>query len=47
MALIELNRLELPYEINEEMKNLRTNLQFCGNDKQVILMTSTFSGEGK
>lgn len=47
MALIELTRSELPYEINEEMKNLRTNIQFCGNDKQVILMTSTFSGEGK
>ena len=47
MAVIELIRSELPYEINEEMKTLRTNIQFCGNDKQVILMTSTFSGEGK
>lgn len=47
MALVELIRQELPYEISEEMKTLRTNLQFCGNDKQVILMTSTFSGEGK
>lgn len=47
MALIELTRSELPYEINEEMKNLRTNIQFCGDDKQVILLTSTFSGEGK
>lgn len=47
MAVIELIRSELPYELNEEMKTLRTNIQFCGNDKQVILMTSTFSGEGK
>lgn len=47
MAVIELIRSELPYEFNEEMKTLRTNIQFCGNDKQVILMTSTFSGEGK
>lgn len=47
MALIELTRTELPYEINEEMKTLRTNIQFCGADKQVICMTSTFSGEGK
>ena len=47
MALIELVRSEIPYEINEEMKTLRTNLQFCGDDKQIICMTSTFSGEGK
>ena len=47
MAVIELTLKELPYEINEEMKTLRTNLQFCGDDKQVILMTSSFSGEGK
>ena len=47
MAVIELIVDELPYEINEEMKTLRTNLQFCGDDKQVILMTSSFSGEGK
>lgn len=47
MAVIELTLNELPYEINEEMKALRTNLQFCGDDKQVILMTSSFSGEGK
>ena len=47
MALIELARNELPYEINEEMKTLRTNIQFCGTDKQVIMLTSSFSGEGK
>lgn len=47
MALIELVRSEIPYEINEEMKTLRTNIQFCGDDKQIICMTSTFSGEGK
>ena len=47
MALIEIQRSEIPYEINEEMKTLRTNIQFCGADKQVICMTSTFSGEGK
>ncbi|MBR5931109.1 MAG: polysaccharide biosynthesis tyrosine autokinase [Lachnospiraceae bacterium] len=47
MAIIELVRDELPYEINEEMKTLRTNLLFCGAEKQVILLTSSFSGEGK
>ena len=38
---------ELPYELNEELKLLRTNLQFLGTDKRVIAMTSAFSGEGK
>ena len=47
MPLIELDRVELPYEMNEELKLFRTNLQFCGDDKQVILFTSAFSGEGK
>jgi len=47
MLSIELEKQELPYEINEELKLLRTNLQFCGTDKRVILVTSAFSGEGK
>ena len=47
MPLIELDKPELPYETNEELKLFRTNLQFCGDDKQVILITSAFSGEGK
>ena len=38
---------ELPYELNEELKLLRTNILFCGTDKRVILLTSAFSGEGK
>lgn len=38
---------ELPYEVNEELKYLRANIQFCGVDKKVILMTSSVSGEGK
>lgn len=44
---VSLERAELPYEINEEMKTLRTNLQFCGTDKRVVLFTSSISGEGK
>ena len=47
MQTINLIEQEMPYEINEEMKVLRTNLQFCGTDKKVILFTSAFSGEGK
>lgn len=47
MQTIRLRREKRPYEINEELKLLRTNLQFCGADKHIFLMTSAFSGEGK
>lgn len=44
---IELEFIELPYAINEEMKTLRTNIQFSGKDKKVILLTSAVQSEGK
>ena len=44
---IELEYTELPYAINEEIKTLRTNIQFCGKDKKVILLTSAVQNEGK
>lgn len=47
MGSVELEQRELPYEINEEIKLLRTNLQFCGADKRVICITSAISNEGK
>lgn len=47
MNYIGLERRELPYEIAEELKSLRTNLQFCGKDKKVLMLTSCLSGEGK
>ncbi len=47
MQTIRLKREKRPYEINEELKLLRTNLLFCGADKHVFLMTSAFAGEGK
>lgn len=31
----------------EALKNLRTNIQFCGADVRVVMLTSTFPGEGK
>ena len=37
----------MPYDVNEAMKLLRTNLQFCGKDKKVIMITSTIADEGK
>ena len=35
------------YAVREELKSLRTNIQFCGDDKRVILVTSCLAGEGK
>ncbi len=35
------------YSTNEAFKTLRSNLLFCGNNKKVILVTSTIENEGK
>ena len=47
MKKIEITQDELSYELEEEIKTLRTNLLFCGDDKKAILLTSCFQGEGK
>lgn len=47
MQKVTLIQRDLPYDVNEQYKYLRTNIQFCGKDKKVILMTSTMPGEGK
>jgi capsular exopolysaccharide synthesis family protein len=35
------------FRVNEAYKQLRTNIQFCGQDIKVIAITSTLSNEGK
>ena len=47
MQSIVIENHELPYEIDEEIKTLRTNLQFSGADKKVIMITSCVGDEGK
>lgn len=47
MQTVEIELNELPYEMNEELKLLRTNLQFCGTDKKVLMLTSPVANEGK
>lgn len=45
---IEIKRMdEQDYGRKEAMNSLRTNLQFCGDDIQVILLTSCTPNEGK
>lgn len=47
MKKVNITQLPMDYEIEEEVKTLRTNVLFSGDDKQVILMTSSVPGEGK
>ena len=47
MPKLVINKRDMPYDVNEAMKLLRTNLQFCGKDKKVIMITSTLADEGK
>lgn len=47
MEQISFAHQDMSYAVREELKTLRTNIQFCGDDKRVILVTSCLSGEGK
>lgn len=47
MKRVTLKKREMSYAMTEELNTLRTNIQFSGVDKKVIVMTSSFSGEGK
>lgn len=47
MERLTFSNLDISYAVREELKTLRTNIQFCGDDKRVILVTSCLSGEGK
>jgi capsular exopolysaccharide synthesis family protein len=48
MDKIVLERIrELNYDTTEAMRSLRTNISFCGDDIQSILITSSEADEGK
>ena len=47
MERISFSNQDMSYAVREELKTLRTNIQFCGDDKRVILVTSCLAGEGK
>lgn len=38
---------DMSYGLTEELNTLRTNIQFSGADKKVIMFTSCMAGEGK
>ncbi|HIS56562.1 MAG TPA: CpsD/CapB family tyrosine-protein kinase [Candidatus Fimimorpha excrementavium] len=49
MLSVQLKRpaRENDYRVAESYKALRTNVQFCGVDNKVIMLTSSMPGEGK
>lgn len=47
MVNVEIKKTDLSYSVLEAYKSLRTNLQFCGSDKQIITITSCIANEGK
>lgn len=47
MINVEIKTPKLDYSAAESYKSLRTNLQFCGEDKKVIAITSCTPNEGK
>ena len=47
MKKVNLSIEKKSYGVREAIRTLRTNLQFCGDDKRVILVTSCVPGEGK
>lgn len=47
MVNVEIKTKKLNYSAEEAYKSLRTNIQFCGEDKKVIAVTSCTPNEGK
>ncbi len=47
MQSIELNHMELDFRSKEAFKTLRTNIEFSGNNVNVICLTSCTPNEGK
>jgi capsular exopolysaccharide synthesis family protein len=41
------NLKDFSYAKKESLRTLKTNLQFCGDDVKVIMLTSSFPNEGK
>lgn len=47
MKRVEIKKPKLTYYSEEAYKTLRTNLQFCGSEKKVLVFTSCTQNEGK
>lgn len=47
METVKLQLKEQSYTLKESLRALKTNIQFCGDDKKVLLFTSAAPNEGK
>jgi len=47
MNKVNVKTEKLDYYVEEAFKSLRTNIQFCGEDKKIIVITSSLPSEGK
>lgn len=47
MQNISFKKVDFPYSFVEEIKQLRTNIEYSGADNKVIMITSSAEGEGK
>ena len=47
METLAIHKEELPYTVKEELKGLRSNIMFCGDKVQSVLLTSCLDSEGK
>ena len=48
MKIVKFGRLkEQKYAMKESLRALKTNIQFCGDDIQTIVVTSALPNEGK
>lgn len=47
METVKLQLKDQSYTLKETLRALKTNIQFCGDDKRVILFTSAVPNEGK
>ena len=47
METVKLQLKEQSYTLIESLRALKTNIQFCGDDKKVLLFTSAIPNEGK
>ncbi len=47
MPKVVFKKTEYPYSFSEEIKQIRTNIEYSSADNKVVMFTSSTSGEGK
>lgn len=47
MQVVRFKKKDLPQAFTEEIKQIRTNIEYSGSNNRVIMLTSSIAGEGK